>query len=138
MYGKAATCIGRYSKTAGARGGGGGAKPVAVLVRVSELLPPALANRLPRHDRFPFMQGVIRVFADAMGGALTSLNMGWMPIFGLLHVAFFVIHYMFASQTAHVGALYSAFCAMMLASGEAAGRVGGRGPERKGTVATRG
>lgn len=61
--------------------------------------------------------GVIRVFADAMGGALTSLNMGWMPIFGLLHVAFFVIHYMFASQTAHVGALYSAFCAMMLASG---------------------
>jgi di/tricarboxylate transporter len=43
--------------------------------------------------------------------------MGWLPLFGLLHAAFFVMHYMFASQTAHVGALYSAFCAMMLASG---------------------
>ena len=27
------------------------------------------------------------------------------------------LHYMFASQTAHVGALYSAFCAMMLSAG---------------------
>ncbi|PNW81792.1 hypothetical protein CHLRE_06g260450v5 [Chlamydomonas reinhardtii] len=61
--------------------------------------------------------GVINAFAGAMGNVLTSLNMGWMPLFGLLHVAFFVMHYMFASQTAHVGALYSAFCAMMLASG---------------------
>lgn len=78
------------------------------------------------------MQGVIRVFADAMGGALTSLNMGWMPIFGLLHVAFFVIHYMFASQTAHVGALYSAFCAMMLASGEASGWEAGKRARTKG------
>ncbi|GFR42213.1 hypothetical protein Agub_g3104 [Astrephomene gubernaculifera] len=61
--------------------------------------------------------GVISVFAQAMGKLLTSLNMGWMPLFGLLHVAFYGIHYMFASQTAHVGALYSAFCAMMLAAG---------------------
>ncbi|GIL77807.1 hypothetical protein Vretimale_6661 [Volvox reticuliferus] len=61
--------------------------------------------------------GVISAFANSMGSLLTGLNMGWLPIFGLLHAAFFVIHYMFASQTAHVGALYSAFCAMMLASG---------------------
>ncbi|KAG2438480.1 hypothetical protein HXX76_005033 [Chlamydomonas incerta] len=61
--------------------------------------------------------GVISAFAGAMGGMLTSLNMGWMPLFGLLHISFFLMHYMFASQTAHVGALYSAFCAMMLASG---------------------
>lgn len=40
-----------------------------------------------------------------------------MPLFGLLHLAFFYLHYMFASQTAHVGALYSAFCAMMLSAG---------------------
>ncbi|KXZ52146.1 hypothetical protein GPECTOR_10g775 [Gonium pectorale] len=61
--------------------------------------------------------GVIAAFAGAMGNLLTGLNMGWLPLFGLLHVAFYVIHYMFASQTAHVGALYSAFCAMMLAAG---------------------
>lgn len=67
--------------------------------------------------------GVINVFADKVGAMLTSLNMGWMPIFGLLHITFFGLHYFFASQTAHVGALYSAFCAMMLAAGESGGYV---------------
>lgn len=61
--------------------------------------------------------GVIKAFATNVGGYLATLNMGWMPLFGLLHLAFFYIHYMFASQTAHVGALYSAFCAMMLSAG---------------------
>ncbi len=61
--------------------------------------------------------GVIKAFADNVGGMLSQLNMGWLPLFGLLHLAFFYLHYMFASQTAHVGALYSAFCAMMLAAG---------------------
>lgn len=61
--------------------------------------------------------GVIKVFADSVGGMLASLNMHWLPLFGLLHLTFFTLHYMFASQTAHVGALYSAFCAMMLAAG---------------------
>ncbi|GAX74927.1 hypothetical protein CEUSTIGMA_g2373.t1 [Chlamydomonas eustigma] len=61
--------------------------------------------------------GVIKAFADSVGGVLATLNMGWMPLFGILHAAFFGLHYMFASQTAHVGALYSAFCAMMLAAG---------------------
>mmetsp|Transcript_26048 Transcript_26048/g.66249 ORF Transcript_26048/g.66249 Transcript_26048/m.66249 type:complete len:565 (-) Transcript_26048:1135-2829(-) len=61
--------------------------------------------------------GVIKAFADQVGGMLATLNMGWMPLFGLLHAAFFGLHYMFASQTAHVGALYSAFCAMMLSAG---------------------
>jgi len=61
--------------------------------------------------------GVITCFADAAGSVLQSLSMGWPAVFGVLHVFYFVIHYMFASQTAHVGALYSAFIAMMLASG---------------------
>lgn len=68
--------------------------------------------------------GVIQAFAGSVGGLLAQLNMGWMPIFGLLHTAFFCLHYMFASQTAHVGALYSAFCAMMLAAGERPGAAG--------------
>jgi hypothetical protein len=39
------------------------------------------------------------------------------PVFFILHLAFFALHYLFASQTAHIGALYAAFLAMMLASG---------------------
>jgi DASS family divalent anion:Na+ symporter len=62
-------------------------------------------------------RGVIKAFADSVGGMLATLNMSWMPLFGLLHAVFFYLHYMFASQTAHVGALYSAFCAMMLSAG---------------------
>lgn len=61
--------------------------------------------------------GVIQVFANSVGGQLSTLNLPWMPLFGLLHLAFFSMHYFFASQTAHVGALYSAFCAMMLGAG---------------------
>lgn len=41
------------------------------------------------------------------------------PVFFILHFAFFALHYLFASQTAHIGALYAAFLAMMLASGAA-------------------
>ena len=62
--------------------------------------------------------GVIKYFADVVGGKLTALNMGWQPVFGLLNIAYFGLHYMFASQTAHVGALYAAFLAMMLSAGE--------------------
>jgi hypothetical protein len=38
-------------------------------------------------------------------------------VFFILHTAFFGLHYLFASQTAHIGALYAAFLAMMLAAG---------------------
>lgn len=61
--------------------------------------------------------GLIAAFADAIGKALSAAKLGWMPVFGVLHTAFFFIHYMFASQTAHVGALYTAFLAMMIVAG---------------------
>lgn len=63
---------------------------------------------------------MIKYFADVVGGKLVAMNMGWQAVFGLLNVAYFLLHYMFASQTAHVGALYSAFLAMMLSAGESA------------------
>jgi hypothetical protein len=66
--------------------------------------------------------GLITAFADIVGKALTSLNMGWEPVFFILHGAFFFLHYLFAGQTAHVGALFTAFLAMMLASGVFWGR----------------
>eukprot|EP00887_Chlorella_sp_A99_P001863 scaffold19.g1863.t1 len=52
--------------------------------------------------------GVISHFANGVGGKLVAANLGWPAVFGLLNVAYF---------TAHVGALYSAFLAMMLATG---------------------
>ena len=61
--------------------------------------------------------GVIKHFADAVGGRLVAANLGWPAVFGLLNAVYFGLHYMFASQTAHVGALYAAFLAMMLAAG---------------------
>lgn len=61
--------------------------------------------------------GVISYFAAAVGQQLTAANLGWQPVFGLLSLVYFGLHYMFASQTAHVGALYSAFLAMMLSAG---------------------
>ena len=61
--------------------------------------------------------GVISFFSNAVAGALSAANVGWLATFGLLQLAYYGLHYMFASQTAHVGSLYSAFCAMMIASG---------------------
>ena len=62
-------------------------------------------------------QGVVAFFSDKVGEKLTTMNMGWPAVFGLLNAVYFGLHYIFASQTAHVGALYAAFLAMMTASG---------------------
>ena len=67
--------------------------------------------------------GVITFFANTVGGKLVSLNLGWPAVFGVLNAAYFGLHYMFASQTAHVGALYAAFLAMMLSAGALLGLV---------------
>ena len=61
--------------------------------------------------------GVISYFANGVGQQLVAASLGWPTVFVLLNAAYFVLHYMFASQTAHVGALYSAFLAMMLSTG---------------------
>lgn len=61
--------------------------------------------------------GVINHFASAVGDQLLAASLGWPTVFVLLSFGYFVLHYMFASQTAHVGALYSAFLAMMLSTG---------------------
>ena len=67
--------------------------------------------------------GVTGYFADTVGRQLATANLGWQPVFGLLSVVYYGLHYMFASQTAHVGALYSAFLAMMLSSGKPPGQL---------------
>lgn len=60
--------------------------------------------------------GIIPWIADSVGSALRSRSLSWPAALFILQPTYFFIHYLFASQTAHVGALYSAFLAMHLAS----------------------
>eukprot|EP00891_Asterochloris_glomerata_P005359 jgi/Astpho2/5359/Aster-05904 len=61
--------------------------------------------------------GVIKYFSTVVSNKLLAMSLGWKAVFGLLNVVYFALHYMFASQTAHVGALYAAFLSMMLTAG---------------------
>ena len=62
-------------------------------------------------------QGVVPYFSDVVSGALAAAKMSWAGAFALLHLGYYLMHYFFASQSAHVGALYPAFLSMMIASG---------------------
>ena len=61
--------------------------------------------------------GFIAFLSDSVAGALAKTAMGWQQTFVLLHACYFGVHYLFASQTAQVAALSTAFMAMMIASG---------------------
>jgi DASS family divalent anion:Na+ symporter len=61
--------------------------------------------------------GVVGHFASTVGDALAAASLTWPAAAVLLAGAYWGLHYLFASQTAHVGALYSAFLAMMLGAG---------------------
>lgn len=61
--------------------------------------------------------GVIDTLSGWAGAQLDALSLPWPALFAALHLTFFGAHYLFASQTAHVGALYAAFCSLMISSG---------------------
>ncbi|XP_010266911.1 PREDICTED: dicarboxylate transporter 2.1, chloroplastic-like [Nelumbo nucifera] len=61
--------------------------------------------------------GIVTWMSSCVAKSLQSLSLSWPAAFGVLQAAYFFIHYLFASQTGHVGALFSAFLAMHLASG---------------------
>ncbi|KAK3042948.1 hypothetical protein RJ639_001024, partial [Escallonia herrerae] len=60
--------------------------------------------------------GIVPWMSKCVANFLKSLSLSWPGAFFILQPAYFFIHYLFASQTAHVGALYSAFLSMHLAS----------------------
>ena len=60
--------------------------------------------------------GIVSWMSSCVAKVLQS-SLSWQAAFGVLQASYFFIHYLFASQTGHVGALYSAFLAMHLASG---------------------
>ncbi|GMY39099.1 dicarboxylate transporter 2.1, chloroplastic isoform X2 [Fagus crenata] len=61
--------------------------------------------------------GIVPWMSDCVAKSLQSFSLSWPAAFGVLQATYFFIHYLFASQTGHVGALYSAFLAMHLAAG---------------------
>ncbi|PWA90111.1 sodium/sulfate symporter [Artemisia annua] len=61
--------------------------------------------------------GIVTWMSNYVALFLTSFSLSWPAAFGVLQATYFLIHYMFASQTGHVGALYPAFLAMHLAAG---------------------
>jgi di/tricarboxylate transporter len=65
--------------------------------------------------------GVIDTFSGWAGGQLDALALPWPALFAGLHLTYFGAHYLFASQTAHVGALYAAFCSLMISAGKPRG-----------------
>ncbi|KAL7082514.1 hypothetical protein ACP275_14G103100 [Erythranthe tilingii] len=61
--------------------------------------------------------GIVSYLSNFVAVNLQSLSLTWPYAFVALQGSYFLIHYLFASQTGHVGALYAAFLAMHLASG---------------------
>ena len=61
--------------------------------------------------------GFINYLSTTVAGALTAAKLAWPQVMILLHGFYFAIHYLFASQTAQVAALSTAFMAMMMAAG---------------------
>lgn len=61
--------------------------------------------------------GIVAWMSDSVSKSLQALSLSWPVAFVVLQTAYFLIHYLFASQTGHVGALYSAFLALHVASG---------------------
>ncbi|CAN6211001.1 unnamed protein product [Urochloa humidicola] len=61
--------------------------------------------------------GIVSWMSSCVAKLLQSFSLSWPAAFCVLEASYFVIHYLFASQTGHVGALYSAFLAMHIAAG---------------------
>jgi len=61
--------------------------------------------------------GLVKVLSDAVAAALAAAHLGWPAVALAMNGAYFALHYIFASQTAHVGALLAASCAVMVTAG---------------------
>ena len=59
--------------------------------------------------------GLLAWFSDRVAGLLGGVH--WIPAFVSLSLIYFYVHYLFASNTAHVSAMYAPFLALALAVG---------------------
>ncbi len=67
-----------------------------------------MASQLNKLGFIPWLSG-------AIGGSLKGMN--WILVMVILIVAYFYSHYLFASSTAHISAMYSAFLAVAISAG---------------------
>lgn len=67
-----------------------------------------MASQLNKLGFIPWLSG-------AIGGSLKGMN--WILVMIILIVAYFYSHYLFASSTAHISAMYSAFLAVAISAG---------------------
>lgn len=63
--------------------------------------------------------GMVTWFSHEMQGAVGHFPWGWS--FGILCAVYFYSHYFFASATAHISSMYSAFLVVIIAAGAPAG-----------------
>lgn len=61
--------------------------------------------------------GFIKVVAGMAGSAIASAGLSWLTAFILLALIYVYSHYAFASVSAHIGAMYAAFLAVVVAVG---------------------
>jgi DASS family divalent anion:Na+ symporter len=59
--------------------------------------------------------GLIGWFSEQVGSLFTGV--GWLPAFVMLSLIYFYSHYFFASNTAHISAMYAAFLAVAVGVG---------------------
>ena len=59
--------------------------------------------------------GLISWLAKTIGGLVSNVN--WVVAFLILILVYLYSHYLFASQTAHVGAMYAGFLSVAVAVG---------------------
>ncbi|MBN1965798.1 MAG: anion permease [Anaerolineae bacterium] len=59
--------------------------------------------------------GLIPWFSESVGGLVAGID--WLPAFLILSLVYFYSHYLFASNTAHVSAMYAAFLGVAIAVG---------------------
>jgi len=61
--------------------------------------------------------GVTQYFTGQISAFMGQFTTSWVTTFYFLHAFYFLMHYLVASQTAHVAALYTAFLSLMIAAG---------------------
>eukprot|EP01023_Acetabularia_acetabulum_P068409 TRINITY_DN9706_c0_g2_i1.p1 TRINITY_DN9706_c0_g2~~TRINITY_DN9706_c0_g2_i1.p1 ORF type:complete len:561 (-),score=74.47 TRINITY_DN9706_c0_g2_i1:677-2359(-) len=61
--------------------------------------------------------GIISVFSSSVSDMVLQLGWAWQPSLVVLVLVYFYSHYMFASNLAHVSAMFSAFLSVAVASG---------------------
>ena len=66
---------------------------------------------------FLLYSGVIGAFSKEVAAGVSALGWNWQPSFVVLILVYFYSHYFFASNIAHVSAMYSAFLAVAIATG---------------------